>query len=166
MTKKLKAEVESLREQLHASEMHYKTLAALCAGYHALLFGDYRIPAKDPGLVMRSIAYSFAHAMLNKDAKNFVSQDITLSDLPKHPEPFHLNVTVQRIGGKSPAQLLNEHQRAMDAMVSAITLLSPELAETIALSRTEEVPGVVAEWLKTHAIACPVDSTEYTQSHT
>ncbi len=54
----------------------------------------------------------------------------------------------------------------LKAVVSAISLLAPELAETIALSRTEEIPDVVADWLKTRAIACPVDSTEYTQSHT
>lgn len=166
MTKKLKAEVEHLSKQLAASEQHYQTLAVMCASYHALLFGDPCIPPKDPHLVMRTIAYSFAHAMLNQGAKNFVSQDIALSDLPKHPEPFRLNITVQRIEGKSPAQLLEEQKRATGAVVAAISLLAPELAETITLSRTEEVPGVVADWLKTHAIACPVDSTEYTQSHT
>lgn len=159
-------EVQLLTEKLAHAEKNNQALAVLCAGYHALIFGDHRIPAKDPHLVMRAVAYSFAHAMLNRDAKNFVSQDITLSDLPKHPEPFHMNVTVQRIGGKSPAQLLEELKLAINAVVSAISLLAPDLAETITLSRTEEVPGVVADWLKTHAIACPVDSTAYTQSHT
>lgn len=161
----LTEELSKAKQRLTASEQHYQTLAVMCASYHALLFGDACIPPKDPSLVMRTIAYSSAHAMLNQGAKNFVSWDFVLSDLPKHPEPFQLNITVQRVEGKSPAQLLEEQKRAMEAMIMAITMLSPELAETITLSHPWEIPGVVADWFKTHAIACPADSTAYTQSH-
>lgn len=162
----LTAELDDARQRLAAAESNYQVLAALCAGHHALLFGDHRIPPKDPDLVMRAIAYSDAFTMLEKGAKNLVTQDILIAEIPGYTDPFLLNVTVQRVDGKSPSQILGELRAAIESMTSALTLLAPDLAETIALSRPEEIPGVVAQWLKTHAIACPVDSTAYTQSHT
>jgi len=162
----LTAELDDARQRLAAAESHYQVLATLCAGHHALLFGDYRIPPKDPDLVMRAIAYSYAFKMLEKGAKNFVTQDILIDEVPGSTDPFLLNVTVQRVEGKSPSQILGETRSSLEAVTSALALLAPDLAETIAPSRPEEIPGLVAEWLKSHALACPVDSTAYTQSHT
>lgn len=159
----LSEELDKARERLAHADEHYRSLATICEAYHALLFGDGKIPAKDENLVMRTIAYSFAVAMVKNGARSIATQDFTMHGIPGHPEAFRVNVMVQRVEGKSPLQLLEEQKLAIEAMTSALALFDPELAETIALSRIEEIPEVVEKWSKTHAIAAnPAQSTPST----
>jgi len=169
----LTQELKSVREQLadaqvkfYGSERQYQSLAEICDQYHALLFGNQAVPPKDPNRLMRAVALGYAADMQKRGVRNFVTQDTITAEAPGYDEPFRLNVTIQRVEGKTPAQVFGEFKDAMTAMEAVIGFFEPALAETIALSQPEEVPAVIEKWQKSAAIACPVDSTSYTQSHT
>lgn len=169
----LTEELKRVREQLsdaqlkiYDGEQHFRSLSEICHQYHSLLFGNQAVPPKEHGQLMRAVALGYAADLARRGARNFVTQDTIVAEVPGYSEPFRLNVTIQRAEGKTPAQVFVEFKEAMTAMEAVIGFFDPALAETLALSRPEEVPAAVEKWQKSAAIACPVDSTAYTQSHT
>ncbi len=144
----LQTEVEFLTEELHETRKaladaysEKAALADICRGYHQILFG---IPLKENlDKVMSAIALGFAASWEGEKppARNFVTQDVTIAC----PKPKVFNVTVQRVEGKSPSEVLGELQEAVGVLIATVALYNPPLAQKAARCLPEEIPDLLKQ---------------------
>lgn len=135
----LTQELRAVREDLSRARAEAGVLADICRSYHQILFG---LPLNEnPDKVLKAIALGFAERWKDKapQARNFVTQDVTIS----YPEPLTLNVTVQRVDGKSPHTVLGELQDAVVALTSTLALYNPTLADKVSRCFPEEIPTLL-----------------------
>lgn len=135
----LTQELRAVREELSLAGVEKAALGNLCRSYHQILFG---IPLHENlDKVLKAVALGFAASWEgeNPPARNFVMQDVTVTS----PKPLTLNITVQRVDGKSPHTVLGELQNAVVALIDTLALYNPTLANKVSRCFPEEIPPLL-----------------------
>lgn len=140
----LAEELQNTRQELMNTFADRKVLRDICQAYHAILF---ETPPQDFRLVLKAVALGLAATWDNEKPRgqNYITQDVFVES----PKPLRLNITVQRIEGKSPSEVLGEYQTAVAALIAALALHNP----TIASKLPAHLPGEIPALLKDAALA-------------